>query len=44
MRRKAAFISSTLGFGFSSSRALAAKIMPGVQKPHWIAPESTKAS
>ncbi len=32
------------GSGLVSSRALADMIIPGVQKPHWMAPDRTKAS
>ena len=34
---------SSLGRGFSARSAVAATTMPGMQKPHWIAPVSTKA-
>ena len=37
-------MAATSGSGFLSSRALVAMIMPGVQKPHWMAPARTKAS
>src|SRR5215813_7378688 len=36
--------SSSVGLGFSSSNAFAARIIPGVQKPHWNPPYSMKAS
>ena len=39
-----AAISSRLGLGFLSSMALAFMTMPGVQKPHWTPPLTTKAS
>src|SRR3954453_17506749 len=35
--------SSRVGFGFSASSASAAMIMPGVQKPHWVAKPSRNA-
>ena len=35
--------SASLGSAFVSSRAAAAMAMPGVQKPHWIAPSATSA-
>src|SRR5262245_59906279 len=38
------FNSSSVGLGFSSSSALAARIIPGVQNPHWKPPCSMKAS
>ena len=41
---RASRISSSEGSFFSSSKALADRIIPGVQKPHWTAPSSTKAS
>ena len=37
-------LARSVGSGFASSSALAAMIMPGVQKPHWMAPDRTKAS
>ena len=37
-------ISHDVGCGFSIRSALQDKIMPGVQKPHWMAPFRTKAS
>ena len=38
------WMSSSVGVAFSASKARAAMIMPGVQKPHWTAPASSLAS
>ena len=40
----ACLISSAPGFAFAASNAEAETICPGVQKPHWVASASTKAS
>jgi len=41
---RASRISCSEGSFFSSSNALADRIIPGTQNPHWTAPSSTKAS
>ena len=40
LRASPRLIAASLGFGFWSSRTLVAMIMPGVQYPHWMAPDS----
>ena len=40
----ARLISPSVGFGFSESKALAESIIPDVQKPHCMAPLSTKST
>ena len=43
MLRRAKRTSSRLGSGLASIRPLALMTIPGVQKPHWTAPQWVKA-